>query len=198
MKRVTAIAPLLLLSQLTFAESLSYDFVQVGFVENQMADLEAFEQIGPEIQASITFFDSFFVKGRYRELDDSITGDNGLEYTLDESNWQYGVGYIFEVNQNTKIDASVSVGRFAIDLNNGVERQRGDSNHHSFASNIRYMLTDNIEFSGGLEWQFWEGSLEQKAYRLGAIYHYNNFSLGADYIKYSDFEACSIFARYAF
>lgn len=65
MKRVTVIAPLLLLSQLTFAESLSYDFVQVGFVENQMAGLEAFEQIGPEIQASITFFDSFFVKGRY-------------------------------------------------------------------------------------------------------------------------------------
>lgn len=198
MKRVTAIAPLLLFSQLTFADSLSYDFVQVGFVENQMAGLKAFEQIGPEIQASATFIDNFFIKGRYRELDDSITGDNGLKHTLDESNWQYGVGYIFKVNQNTKIDASVNVGRFAIDLNNGVEGQRGDSHHHSFASNIRHMLTNNIELSGGLEWQFWEGSLEQKAYRLGAIYHYNDFSFGADYTKYSDFETCSIFARYAF
>lgn len=198
MKRVTAIVPLLLFSQLTFAESLSYDFVQVDFVKNKMAGLEAFEQIGPQIHVSASVFDNFFIKGRYRKLEDSIAGDNGFKHTVEETNWQYGIGYKFELNPKTKIDASVNVGRFAIDLDIGTERQRGDSNHHSYATNIRHMLTESIEVSGGLEWQFWQGSLEQKAYRLGAMYHYKQFSFGADYTKYSDFETCSIFARYAF
>ncbi|NVK56608.1 MAG: hypothetical protein HWE26_13420 [Alteromonadaceae bacterium] len=198
MKRNTFLFTLLTFSHVTFAESLSYDFVQLGFVDNQMAGLEEFEQTGPEIQFSATVFENVFVKGRYRNVDDSITGQNGLKHTVEERNWQFGVGYVFNINPQTNIDTSVNVGRFAIDLDTGTEIQRGDSNHHSIAANVRQMLTSNVELSGGLEWQFWEGSLEQKAYQLGAMYHYSDLSFGAQYTKYSDFGTCSIFARYAF
>jgi hypothetical protein len=102
MKRINYLLPLLAFSHITFADSLSFDFVQLGYLDNQMSGLEDFEQTGPEIQFSSTVFDHFFVKGRYRELNDSITGSNGLEHTLEERHWQCDVGYISFGAQYTK------------------------------------------------------------------------------------------------
>lgn len=178
------------------ANTLSYDFVQMGYVKGDYADIKPFDLTGLEIEGSYSLPHDFFVTGKYRSSDDS---HNSVQF--DESNWQVGVGYRFDFRSNTVFDARVTYGDIRFELIDDEESANASTNYYSVAGNVRHQLTDSVEVYGGLEWQFWDEGSDQKAYRLGARYSFksaNAFSLGIEYTKYSDSQWGKLFARYQF
>lgn len=182
-----------LLSASVMAETPSYNFVQAGYVNADYADLQPFDLVGFEFQGSVELTDSIFTTGRFRMVDDNISS-----YTLEETNWQVGVGYQMPYGENTVFDVRLNYGDIAFDFSIPQGDFEDSASHYSVSSHARHMLTDNVEVYGGLEWQKWKKGSDQKAYRLGSLYNFNELAVGLEYVKYSDSSAYTLFARYNF
>lgn len=182
-----------LLSASAMAETPSYDFVQAGYVNADYADLQPFDLIGFEVQGSVELTDTLFTTGRFRMVDDTISA-----YKLEETNWQVGIGYQMPYGKRTVFDVRVNYGDIAFDFTEPEGKFDDSASHYSVSSHARHMLTDHMEVYAGLEWQLWKKGSDQKAYRLGSLYHFNDLAVGAEYVKYSDSSAYTLFARYHF
>lgn len=182
-----------LLSASAMAETPSYDFVQAGYVNADYADLQPFDLIGFEVQGSVELTDTLFTTGRFRMVDDTISA-----YELEETNWQVGIGYQMPYGNSTVFDVRVNYGDIAFDFTEPEGKFDDSASHYSVSSHARHMLTEDIEVYAGLEWQLWKKGSDQKAYRLGSLYHFNDLAVGAEYVKYSDSSAYTLFARYHF
>lgn len=182
-----------LLSASVMAETPSYNFVQAGYVNADYADLQPFDLVGFEFQGSVELTDSVFTTGRFRMVDDTISS-----YTLEETNWQVGVGYQMPYGENTVFDVRLNYGDIAFDFSIPQGDFEDSASHFSASSLARHMLTDDIEVYAGLEWQKWKKGSDQKAYRLGSLYNFNELAVGLEYVKYSDSSAYTLFARYNF
>ena len=200
MKKHTIAATLMAFSSLCStavqADSLDYDFVQLGYAAGDYADIEPFDLKGPEFEASYELSHNLFITGKYRSADDKIS-----QYTLDETNWQAGAGYYYNFRQDTVFDARLYYGEIDFKLSDSEDSAKDGTHFFSLAGNVRHQLTDAVELFGGLEVQKWHKGSNQKAYRLGAQYAFGEtkqFVLGAEYTKFSDSEWCKLFARYVF
>ncbi len=63
---------------------------------------------------------------------------------------------------------------------------------------VHHQLSEKLRLYAGLEQQNWQGWSTQKACHRGSSYRLDWFSVGAEYTKYSDSDALSLFMRYDF
>ena len=182
-----------LLSASAMADTPSYNFVQAGYVNADYADLQPFDLIGFEVQASAALTEAFFTTGRFRMVDDTLSA-----YKLEETNWQVGIGYQMPYGKDTVFDVRVNYGDIAFDYTEPEGKFDDSASHYSVSSHARHMLAEDMEVYAGLEWQFWKKGSDQKAYRLGSMYNFSDLAVGVEYVKYSDSSAYTLFARYNF
>lgn len=180
-------------SDYVYAEKPSYSYLQSAFVHSEFEDLSPFELRGMEIRGSYQFYDQLFVEGSYIRAKDDIENN---ELKLDT--WQLELGYIFDWSQSTKIDLKAGYGDIGFKLDSGNEKFKDSTDYYSVATNLRYMLNSKIELKTGLEIQYWDKGSNQKAYNLGAYYHFSDIVLGLGYTKYSDSEFFALEAQYKF
>lgn len=175
------------------ATTPSYNFVQGSVVKVEFADLQPFELKGYELRGSYEFYDNFFAELSYIDADDSISdNDFGMQ------NWQVEAGYIYSYSTATTMDIKLGYGKIDFDFRDNNESFKGGTYFYSLSSNVKYMLTQEIELGAGLEIQYWDEGSNQKAYNLRAQYHFDSFSVGAEYTKYSDSEVVALTARYSY
>jgi len=178
------------------ASTLANDYVQVGYVYGDYADYQPFNLAGIEVEGSFAFESNLYIHGTYRTADDKANAIN-----LDETNWKTGLGYVFDISQDTVIDTRFSYGNIKFELSNATNAIDASTHYYSLASKLRHQLTNSIEVYGGLEWQFWNEGSDQKAYSVGAQYAFGQakaLSVGVEYSKYSDSQWAKLFLRYAF
>jgi hypothetical protein len=70
--------------------------------------------------------------------------------------------------------------------------------YEGVSSFIHYDYSEELNLYAGLEWQNLPNNADQKAYHLGGMYTLNWASIGAEYTKYSDTDAISVFVRYEY
>jgi len=184
---------LLLASASAFSAEPSYDFGQVSLLQTEFADLDMFTPKGFELKASKEFGYNLFGEATYFTADDKEQG-----VTMDVDRWKVAFGYIQRFSARTAIDYQLGYGEIDIKLHDNDNSASADTYYFTAESNIRHMLTDNLEVYAGLEWQKWDEGSDQKAYRLGTQYNWDVFTVGGEYTKFSDSEVFALFARYKF
>ena len=173
--------------------SQDYDFLQVqGVVKSEYSDIDQFGLTGFEIRGSKRWH-NFFSELRYRDLSDT---DDGLK--LEENRWSASLGYIMPFSDNLHFDMRANYGNIEAELSNQNEQVGFDINYYGVSGFTHYSVTEEINIYGGLEYQSLKDAPDQKAYHLGASYSFEMLSVGAEYVKYSDSDALSLFLRYSF
>lgn len=188
-----AVASLAFVSSMSvFADTQDYDFAQLNLVAANYTDLSPFDLIGLEARAS-KGIGRFFGEIRYRDLTDD---QQGIDF--DEDRLNLSLGYVVAQWDKTRIDVRGNYGDIGIKLSNSQRADKTDIEYFGISSYVFHKLNPKVELYGGLEFQDWDFGATQKAYHLGGSYKVNQFSFGAEYTKYSDSEAASLFARYHF
>jgi hypothetical protein len=191
---LTAISSVILtVGALPAEASNEYDFLQIhGVVKSEYSDIDQFGLTGFELRASKRL-DDVFAELRYRDLDDT---DNGL--TLEENRWSASVGYIVPYSASLHFDIRANYGNIEAELSNSFESVGIDVDYYGASGFIHYEIIEPLTVYAGLEYQNLKDAPDQKAYHLGTTYSFNALSLGAEYVKYSDSDALSLFLRYSF
>lgn len=189
-----AFAPLLLSAEANAKQSpISYNYVQVGAVQTDFADIPEFDAKGFQFKASKELGYNVFVEAMYFDASDDVSG-----FDFDVDKWEVALGYVHRFSPSTAIDFQAGYGDIELGLSNSEESASTGTNYYMLESNVRHNITPNWEVFAGLEWQFWDEGSDQKAYNLGAQYKWNSIALGAEYTKYSDSEVFGLYARYQF
>ncbi|MFK8017756.1 MAG: hypothetical protein AB8G17_20185 [Gammaproteobacteria bacterium] len=184
---------LLALTSVTANADPSYQYIQTSWVRLHFADIDAFRPIGLQIEGSYAFADDFFARLSYTDADDSEA-----TVKFDVEQWQAAFGYVWQFSHTTAMDLQLGYGDIALAGRSASTSARTGTQYWSVGWNVRHMLNQNIELVGGLEWQTWRKGSDQKAYTLGGQYHFDRFSVGAEYTKYSDSEWVGVTGRFSF
>ena len=147
-KHATFAALSMLVSSAVAAQSLSYNYLQLGYSAGEYDDLEVFNLGGFEVEGSYEINDNFFVSGKYRDADDSAQG-----FTFDEAYWQACIGYRFNFRADIVFDTRIYYNQVDFDLHGSEEYLSADANFFSLAGNARYQALEDMEVYGGVEWQ---------------------------------------------
>ena len=175
----------------------SYDYVQLGAVQTDFADIPEFDAKGFQLKASKELGYNLFAEAMYFDASDEASNAE-FDFDFDVEKWEISLGYIHRFSAATALDAQVGYGDIELGLSNGQESASTGTNYYMLETNIRHMVMKNWELFAGLEWQFWDEGSDQKAYNLGTQYSWSNLAVGAEYTKYSDSEVFGIYARYQF
>ena len=191
--RVVSVMLLSLLATTTAAGDSTYDFIQLHALRSEYVNLDDFTLKGFEVRAGYSI-GRFFGEYRYRDLRDKPDARE-----LDEDRRNFSIGYAFPARGKTHFDVRLNrgdVNMIGTSPNGGLKLQ---VDYYGVSAYAHHQLSERTRLYVGLEQQNWRGGgSTQKAYHLGAAHRVSWFSLGAEYTKYSDTDAMSIFARYSF
>ncbi|MGQ8364426.1 hypothetical protein [Glaciecola sp. 1036] len=171
----------------------SYDFVQVSYVQTEFEDLKPFKLKGFEIKGSMELGRNFFVQANYFDTEDNIS-----EFALDIERCEINFGYIQRISDVTSIDYQIGYGEIDILFDDSEQEFKDGTNYYTPQVNLRHHYSANIEVYAGLEWQLWDEGSDQKAYKLGGQYNWDNLAVGSQYTKFSDSEVFAVFVKYQF
>lgn len=169
-----------------------FNYIQVHGMQATYGDIPGFDLRGAEIRAGFGR-NRLFTEFRYRNLDDK-SGQRKLE----DERWNISLGYAWPVSSSMKIDLRANYGSIKLEGSGPNEYAISKPKYEGLSSYIHYAVSDSVKLYGGLEWQNLPENADQKAYHLGARYQFGVVSVGAEYTKYSDTDAISLFARYQF
>lgn len=174
------------------AANYDYDYIQLHAQQSEYAFLSDFQLQGFEVRAGYSW-DNLITEVRYRDLSDS---HNNLK--LDDDRLNLSVGWALPLWSETHVDVRLNYGDINLRGRGPDGEYKGDDQYWGVSSYLHHQLTDRVNLYAGLEVQDWKESTNQKAYHLGARYRFNQLSVGAEYTKYSDSDAISVYARYSF
>jgi hypothetical protein len=169
-----------------------YNYIQLHALRAEYADMPDFTLHGAEVRAGFSV-GQVFGEFRYRD-----TRDKPDVRKLDEDRWNVSLGYAFPSSSKTHYDLRLNYGELSLDGRspNGDLAARID--YFGLSGYVHHQLSDRWKLYAGLEQQNWQGWSTQKAYHLGSSYRWSWLSVGAEYTKYSDSDALSLFLRYDF
>lgn len=174
------------------AQASEFNFIQLHGMQATYGDIPGFDLRGAEIRGGFGW-NQLFTEFRYRNLDDR-SGDRKLE----DERWNISVGYAWPLTANLSVDMRANYGSIKLEGHGPDEYFISKPKYEGLSSYLHYSYSANINLYGGLEWQNLPENADQKAYHLGAMYQFEVITLGAEYTKYSDTDAISLFARYQF
>ena len=197
-----------ILSFSSFATTLNFDHVEVGYLQTDFEPSGFVEPKGFNVVASKQF-ENWYITGSYANQQDesreTFTYGNFSEtYTIDfdVSRYSFGGGYIYPINENTMLDFSAQLGQFKIKSsynNMGSDSDTADT-LFSYAQ-IRHLLSDQFEVNAlvGFERFHDDESENNFVYRVGAQYYFTNqISVGLSYKDADEFTDLGITARYSY
>lgn len=164
-----------------------FNYIQVHGMQASYGDISGFDLRGG------FGWEAFFTELRYRNLEDTA-GDNKLE----DERWNVSLGYSMSVSQNIRVDVRANYGSIELVGTSPAGCFISKPKYQGLSSYIHYDYSRDVRLYGGLEWQNLPDNADQKAYHLGAMYQFEAVAIGAEYTKYSDTDAISLFARYQF
>lgn len=170
----------------------TYNYVQLHGLQAEYADIPGFSLRGAEVRAGFSV-GQIFSEIRYRD-----TRDKPDTRKLDEDRWNVSVGYAFPSSTKTHFDLRLNYGELRLDGRSPGGDLAARIDYFGVSGYMHYQFSEKLRFYAGLEQQNWQGWSTQKAYHLGSSYKLDWFSVGAEYTKYSDSDAISLFIRYDF
>ena len=175
------------------ADDSIYNYVQAHALRSKYANLEKFTLKGFEVRGGFKV-GRVFSELRYRDLTDKPDSRK-----LDEDRWNVTLGYAFPSSSRTHFDLRLNYGEVNM---KGTSPQGGlklGVDYFGLSGYVHHQLSEKTRVYAGLEQQNWQGGgSTQKAYHLGVARKLDWISVGAEYTKYSDSDAISLFARYSF
>ena len=175
------------------ADDSIYNYVQVHALRSEYANAEKFTLKGFEVRGGFKV-GRVFSEFRYRDLTDKPDSRK-----LDEDRWNVTLGYAFPSRSRTHFDLRLNYGEVNMDGRSPMGNLEVGVDYFGVSAYVHHQLSDKTRLYAGLEQQNWQGwGSTQKAYHLGVERKLAWMSLGAEYTKYSDSDAMSLFARYSF
>ncbi len=174
-----------------FASDLSYNFVEIGYVDAELDDDLAgfsFDGDGFRIGGSFEVGENWFVAAGYSTL--------GFDFGIDLDQIAVGGGYHTGISDRTDffatlsyLQAEVSAGGFG----------SVDEDGYGIAVGIRSMLTDNVELNGSIGYSDLGDGADGTAFNAGALYSFtDNFAVGFDIGIEEDVTLYGLGARFYF
>ncbi|AIY67418.1 outer membrane protein [Pseudoalteromonas piratica] len=197
-----------ILSFSSFANTLNFNHVEVGYLQTDF-DISGFvEPKGFNLVASKQF-ENWYITGSYANQQDEMRetftyGDYSETFTVDFdfSRYSFGGGYIYPINESTTLDFSAQLGQFKVKSSYNDMGSDSDTTDTFFThAQIRHLLSDQFEVNAlvGYERLHDDESENNFVYRVGAQYYFTNqFSVGLSYKDADEFNDIGISARYSF
>lgn len=175
----------------TFANDLSYDYVQLSYVAT---DADGLDVDGASLDGSLKLNDNVFVVAGFgHDRSDRIAGARA---ELDSYN--LGLGYRYGLNQLTDLVASASWVRGKIELNSGFGSFSDSDNGFALDVGLRHLLTPQVELNGAVRYTDIFDA-DDTALNLGALFHAtHNLSVGVGYSVASDADGWGVGIRLNF
>ncbi len=192
LKSGVALAASLVAMSATAQATDVYNYVQLHGMQAEYADMPGFTLRGAEVRGGFSV-GQIFSEVRYRDMRDSPDTRK-----LDEDRWNVSVGYAFPSSSRTHFDIRLNYGELTLDGRSPQGDLAARIDYFGVSSYMHFQFSEKLRFYAGLEQQNWQGWSTQKAYHLGSSYKFDWLSVGAEYTKYSDSDAISLFVRYDF
>jgi len=156
-----------------FASDLSYNFVEIGYVDAELDDGVpgfSFDGDGFGIGGSFEVGENWFVAANYSTL--------GFDFGIDLDQFSVGGGYYFGMSERTDLVATLSYLSAEISAS-GFGSDNADG--YGVSIGVRSMLTDNVELNGSIGYSDLGDGADGTAFSAGALYSFtDNFALGFD------------------
>jgi len=169
-----------------------FNFIQVHAMQATYGDIPGFDLRGAELRGGYGW-ENLFAEFRFRNLDDR-SGNRLLE----DERWNISLGYSHRLSNRLRADIRANYGSIELVGSSPTELFMSKPKYEGISSFVHYDYSETLNLYGGLEWQNLPNNADQKAYHLGAMYKVSWVTLGAEYTKYSDTDAISVFVRYAY
>lgn len=174
------------------ASASDLNFLQIHGMQATYGDIPGFDLRGAEVRGGFGW-KNVFTEFRFRKLDDT-SGDRKLE----DERWNISLGYSYNLSTNLRADIRANYGSIELEGSSPTEYFISKPKYEGISGFIHYDYSDRLNLYGGLEWQNLPNNADQKAYHLGAMYEFDWMFVGAEYTKYSDTDAISLFVRYEY
>jgi hypothetical protein len=196
------------LSFSSFANTLNFDHVEVGYLQTDF-DISGFvEPKGFNVVASKQF-KNWYITGSYSNQQDEMRetfsfGDfsETVAIDFDLSRYSFGGGYIYPINEITMLDFSAQLGQFKAKSAYNNMASDSDTTDTLFThAQIRHLLSDQFEVNAmvGFERFHDDESENNFVYRVGTQYYFTNqFSVGLSYIDADEFKDIGFTVRYSY
>lgn len=176
----------------TFANELSYDYVQLSYVAT---DADGLDMDGASLDGSLKLNDNVFVvAGFAHDRSDRI---GGLRAEVDS--YKLGLGYRYGLNQQTDLVAGASWIRGKAQVSySGFGSASESDNGYSLDVGLRHLLTPQVELNAAVNYSdIFDG--DDTALNLAALFHAtHNLSVGVGYSVASDVDAWAVGVRLNF
>ncbi|MGH8497135.1 MAG: outer membrane beta-barrel protein [Gammaproteobacteria bacterium] len=186
------LAALGLMPGLAAAQELSYDWVELAYVDTEL-DVDGpgggfdVDGDGFAVGGSFSLTDAFQVIASYTDLD--------FDFDVDTTAFAIGAGYRYGISENADLVASLSYVSGEVDTNFG----DADDNGFSLAAGFRGFVADQVELEGGVSYTDLDESGDETALFGEGRYWFNDeFAAGAGIAFSDDATALMISGRYSF
>lgn len=175
----------------TFANELSYDYVQLSYVAT---DVDGLDLDGASLDGSLKLNDNVFVvAGFAHDRSDRI---GGVRAEVDSYN--LGLGYRYGLNQQTDLVAAASWIRGKVKVNYGFGSLSESDNGYSLDVGLRHLLTPQVELNAAVNYSDIFND-DDTALNLAALFHAtHNLSVGVGYSVGSDVDGWAVGVRLNF
>jgi len=187
MLRSTLLIMLLALSASASAEDFNYNFLNLGYgnVELDAVDVDG---DGFQIGGSFAFTDSFHGFANYE--------DAGLDFDVDVTRYNLGVGYNTSVSDTVDMYARLSYEYLEFDLPLGFGSV--DDDGYGLGVGLRFAASASLELAAGVNYVDY-GDGDDTGFEVGALYNFNDtFALGLTGEWSDEFTTYALLGRFYF
>lgn len=182
------LAALGLMPGLAAAQELSYDWVELQYVDTEI-EVGNFDVDGDgfAVGGSFSLTEAFQVIASYSDLD--------FDFDVDVTAFSIGAGYRYGVAENADLVASLSYVSGEVDTNFGDE----DDNGFALSAGFRGFVYDQVELEGGVSYTDLDESGDETALFGEGRYWFNDeFAAGAGIAFSDDATSIMISGRFSF
>ncbi len=193
MKTLLVCGALFLSSAQVWANDQGSDFVEGALVQREFADYDVFNATGIKLHLNKSLTERTFV-----ELELLTASDEAINIDFSVSQWHVKTGYIHPLTARVTAHYVVGFGTIGFEFERGEEYAETDTTYISLNTQLQYRFFESVVGFAGTGIQKWREGSDQKYYQLGARRDFDQWSLGASYMKYSDSETFALSGRYRF
>ncbi|MET1255904.1 porin [Aliikangiella maris] len=175
-----AISGISMTSMATFAESPSFNFVELGYTQIDIDDVP-FDPDGFELDLNFELNENFYLSADYAKVDEMST-------ELKMSN--IGFGFKSDISDSTAFFAQIDWSK--------IDAGEIDEDGYKVSTGVRSNVTNHLELTAAYEYLDIDDD-SSNFFLFGAAYKMSdNVSMYADYKLESDMDQMSVGVRYSF
>ncbi|CAN5205220.1 hypothetical protein BH24PSE2_BH24PSE2_09270 [soil metagenome] len=181
-----------LLPGITLGQELSYDWVELRYVDTEIEAASPFgnrdvDGDGFAVAGSLSLTEAFQLIGSYRDL--------AFDFDVDATAFTIGVGYRYPVARETDLVASLAY------VSGEVDTVFGDADDDGFelSAGLRSFVHDRVEVEGGVAYvDLDESGDDTSIFGTGRYWFNDEFAVGAGLAFGNDATTLTVSGRYSF